>query len=411
MTIPGVPTVMFSRLLIVVCFTFAANVCYATALEPQTRHDPAVLLGTDAAGVNYRVEGPVMGDGFLRNYRLHTAYGDFQVRGDGLLKIRLSELRALAALKQFNGLETYGAGFSRAVAAPFEFVGGLVTKPVETLDETATGINEWFDRIGAGINNPDSNPDGTIASALGVSKVKRQLAFDLGVDPYTDFPPLAKRLNDLGQAGAAGEITVAAALTQVPGAAGMAASGVSTAGNVRALVRDKTAAQLQEMNQAKLKKLGISDKTTRSFLGNRVYTPTDQTAIATSLSFLAGIHGLDAFVARLAQAPTRDVAIFQRRRVDQLVAYHKSITPLRSFVMLKGFPFNRTATGRVVGIFPLDEFAWTETSAQLIRSVTEDLRRQDQMDGAEFRVTGTITPAARQNLAVYGWRSVDRVRY
>ncbi len=402
---------MFSRVLLFFPFMIAASVCHATAIEPQTRHDPAALLGAEVAGVNYRVEGPVTGDGFLRNYRLHTAYGDFQVRGDSLLKIRLSELAALAALKKFNGLETYGAGLSRAVKAPFEFVGGMVTKPVETLDETATGINEWFDRIGAGINNPDSNPDGTIASALGVSQVKRQLAYKLGVDPYTDFPPLAKRLNDLGQAGAAGEITVAAALTAVPGAAGMAASGVSTAGNVRTLVRDKTAAQLQDLNRENLKGLGIKDATTKSFLGNRVYTPTDQTAMVTSLGYLADVRGLDAFVARLAQAPTRDVAIFQRRRVEHLVAYHKSISPLHSFILLKGFPFNRTKDGRVIGIFPLDEFAWTDRSAQLIRSVTEDLQRQNQMGGAEFRVTGSITPAARQNLAVYGWQSVDRVRY
>lgn len=384
-----------------------AGQALGASLEAPTRYDAVQLLGQKAHGVNYRVTSPVTGDGFLRNYNLETAYGNFSVRGDRLLHIRIRELQALAALKQHNGLETFGNGFARAVSAPFEFVGGMLTRPGETLDETANGVGQWFDQIESGMAHPDSNPDGTIASALGVSKVKRTLAYGLGVDPYTDFAPLAGRLTDLAQAGAAGEITVAAALTQVPGTAGLAASGVSTAGNVRALVRDKTAAQLFEMNRNELSRLGIGKKTISQFQKNRLFTPQDQTVIATVLKQLGGVANLDRFLARVAQAPNRSVAVFQISRIEHIAAYHRRVQPLRSFVMVKGFPFNRARDGRIIGIFPLDELAWTNTTAQLVRSVTEDLRRVGGFAGAEFRISGSMTPVAASNLEIYGWTPVQ----
>ena len=53
-----------------------------------------------------------------------------------------------------------------------------------------SGIHNMFDRAGARMASQRSNRDSLADSLLGISDAQRQLAFELGVDPYTDFPPL-----------------------------------------------------------------------------------------------------------------------------------------------------------------------------------------------------------------------------
>ena len=389
----------------------AATLAVASDVEQFTAWSPEQILGQRAKGENYLVEGPVVGDGFLHNFRLKTEYGILNIRGRRQLENRLKELAALRALRDKSQVASFGTGLANAAVSPFRFAGKLITAPAQTVEETFSGVGEWFSRINSGINNAGKDPDGLISSAFGVSKGKRELAFSLGVDPYTDFKPLADRLADLAGASAVGEFAVSVALMQVPGAAGVAATGVSTASNVSTIVRDKTAAQLRDINRAQLHKLGIDKKIAEQFLDNLLYTPSDQTALVSDITRLAHVRGLDAYVARLATAPNRDIATFQRQRAEHLAIYDARVSRLAEFVMVKGFPFNRTVSGRLVGVFPLDEFAWTDPSAKLVQSVTEELRRRGAFHDAEFRITGMITPLARHRLATYGWKPVGRVRY
>lgn len=399
------------RLFLCLIVAFAATDVAAYDLEPPTMQRPEQILGKRAKGPNYVVEGPVMGDGFLHNFKLRTEYGLEHIRGRRQLENRLKELAALHVLNGRSAVGSFGNGLANAVTSPFRFAGRLITSPAQTVGDTFSGVGEFFDRINSGINNSQHDRDGMLSSALGVSKGRRQLGYSLGVDPYTDFKPLAKRMSDLASASAVGEFAVAGALIFVPGAAGLAASGVTTASNVSTLVRDKTAAQLRDMNRKKLRKLGVDKKITERFLNNFLYSPSDHTAVVANISRLGHVRGLDAYVARLASAPNRDIAVFQRQRAEHLAIYDSKVGRLSEFVIVKGFPFNRTETGKIIGVFPLDEFAWTDPSAKLIQTVTDELRRRGHFREAEFRITGAITPLARLKLETYGWKPVGAVRY
>ena len=48
---------------------------------------------------------------------------------------------------------------------------------------------DW--NMGAGLANNRADRDSVVDSVLGVSDTQRELAVELDVDPYTDFPPLA----------------------------------------------------------------------------------------------------------------------------------------------------------------------------------------------------------------------------
>ena len=101
-----------------------------------------------------------------------------------------------------------------------------------------------FDRAGAGLANTRADRDNLVESLLGVSDTQRELAVELGVDPYTDFPPLATRLKQMAGAMASGGLPVKAGLALIPGGAGIAVSSVSSVDNAKDSLRSKTPAQL-----------------------------------------------------------------------------------------------------------------------------------------------------------------------
>ena len=92
----------------------------------------------------------------------------------------------------------------------------------------------------------------------------------LGVDPYTNFPPLAQKLTDVASATAAGGLTVKAALAVIPGgAAVIAVSSVSTIQSASDTLRDKTSAQIAQEVKATLLRLDVPPDAVARFATNQ----------------------------------------------------------------------------------------------------------------------------------------------
>jgi len=129
--------------------------------------------------------------------------------------------------------------------------------------------------------------DDALASLMGEARQKRLIAARLGVDPYTDFKPLADRLNELGGAAAAGGLAVSGALMAVPGAAGVAASNASTPSSLPEMARDMSDAQLIDLDRDALASLGVDRAVASSLFANHSYAPLDVAAMVEAASALA----------------------------------------------------------------------------------------------------------------------------
>ena len=132
-----------------------------------------------------------------------------------------------------------------------------------------------LDRVGAGLSNTRADRDNVMESLLGVSDTQRQLAVDLDVDPYTDFPPLAERLKQMAGAMAGGGLPVRAGLALVPGGVGIAVSSVASVDTAKDSLRNKTAAQVIAEAKSTLASLAIPPETIDRLVENRNYTPAD----------------------------------------------------------------------------------------------------------------------------------------
>jgi hypothetical protein len=376
------------------------------ALETPKTVDAHIFLGPAVIGSNYKVRPAVRSDGIMRIFDVDTNYGAFQFDGVDFTKMRLRELDAVTALEQMSQSEAFVNAFGRAAIAPVQFGANLITNPGDTINRSLSGVANMFDRAGAGLNNTRADRDQLIDSLLGVSDMQRQVAVQLGVDPYSDFPPLAEKLKQVAGAMAGGGLPVKAGLALIPGGVGIAVSSVSNVSGAQDTLRDRTAAQIIAETRTILQSLGVPDETVANFVNNRNYSPADLIITARALAKL-NAQNTAAFIDRAAVAPTRDAAFYQRRRAELLAERGNALGGITSFVNFSGRTLSVRRNGTVVAVFPFDDLNWTDVPARGFTATTADLRRERPGDHPIFATTGTVTPMAGAELKKLGWKVVQ----
>jgi len=102
-------------------------------------------------------------------------------------------------------------------------IGQAVMNPVETVSSIPAGVGRFFQSAATTISRATKLPVGTNSSQaagasnaardfLGVNRATRRIAKQVGADPYTTNPVLAKQLDDLARASVAGGISLDVAL-------------------------------------------------------------------------------------------------------------------------------------------------------------------------------------------------------
>ena len=396
---------------------FSASIAFvcshsaALAMEPPPSFDAATVLGNQVRGSNYEVLNPVVSDGLVQIFTVKTEYGRITVAGRELLQRRLGELAALAALEQMSQSELFKNALAKSATSPLRIGRDLLRDPFATVEQSVSGVAQAFGRVRAGLSNPGSDPDGVAASALGVSSAKRQLAVELGVDPYTDFLQLSRKLDEVAATVAFGGLAPKAAFSVIGGAAGIALSYSSTAEGVRGLVRDRTPAQLVELNRERLRAMGFSDRTMQNFLESDFYTPADQIRLVEALNSLGRVKNRAVYVDRAATVHSRDLAYFLVRRAEMIASYQRSSGGMiTQFVSANGFPVNILADGRALIVAPIDELSWSETPLQAMAAISSGLNSEAKPRPVELRITGNATAAAKSGLQGMGWTILEGYR-
>ncbi|MEA3026042.1 MAG: hypothetical protein QOF91_1327 [Alphaproteobacteria bacterium] len=372
------------------------------ALESPKPAPAAKFLGAAVRGSNYAVRPIARSDGIMRIFEVETPYGAFQFDGVEFTKMRLQELNAVAALERMSQSEAWAKSFGRAVVAPVKLGVDFVINPVDAFGRSMTGISNMFDRANASLSNQSSNRDTLADSLLGVSDAQRQLAVELGVDPYSDFPPLAQRLRQMAGAMAGGQLTVRAGLAAVTGGIGIGISAASNVEQAKDTLRDKTAAQVIVEVRGILAGLDVPEDMINRLVENRNYTPADLLIMSRALAQL-GVQNTAAFVNRATDAASRGEAYFHRNRAELLAARRPELGGIVAFTTVVGHAVNITRDGRAIAVFPFDDLAWTELPARTFRAATAELRRGSPKGGAVFATTGQVTPVAAAEIKKLGW--------
>jgi hypothetical protein len=341
-------------------------------------------------------------ENFQYVYQLQTKWGPFTVKGSNLLSVRAREIVATAKLEEVGGAETAVGAAGKTAMRPVETAKDLVTAPGQTISDTFKGVGRIFGSADAAMNATDPHKETILASVTGGATARRKLAFDLGVDPNTSFPPLADELKRVATASAVGETSANVGLSFVAGPAGIAISAGGTANQVREMLRDKTAADLEKDGRQTLAAMGISQETMDAFYASPNLTPTDKAVIVEALESLGGAGGREIFVAGAARAASIEMGFFYRHQAILIAAYNKKVAPVRNIVRVGGAPMLETGKG-TVSILPVDYLIWTAPIAELAATA-----KRERGNG-ELWITGRASPTATSQLAALGWTVVPDV--
>lgn len=393
----GAATIAFSIAL------SAAGASFAGDFEqPPSFSAAQVLPPTLLHSRYYRLNERVGLENSLYVFRMHTHWGPLVIEGSELLRVRVREMAATAKLERVNGPETAMTSAVSTALKPVETAKDLITAPVQTVGDTVRGVGHIFGSAKAAMNATDPHKEGIIVSVTGSSAARRKLAFGLGVDPNTSFPPLSQQLTRLATARAFGETGANVGLSFIAGPAGIAIGATGTSDSLRESLRDKTAAELERDGRQILARIGASKGSVEAFYANAILTPTDKAIIVKALDSLHGAGGCSIFVASAAKATTIKMGYFYRRQAELIASYAKRVAPVQRFVRLGGTPMLQTSKG-TVSILPVDYLIWTPQLEDLAMGANRD---RGGKGGGEIWITGIGSPMAIAKLAELGWTVV-----
>lgn len=385
----------------------------AVKLSAQSRYEAATVLNASQilppdvlAGPNHRVQERVYNDGYLNRYTVDSKFGGFVAVSTPMLRKRIAEINALVRMEQIQNTKEYTAAIKEAGLDTLVGFKNLVTKPVDTVKGAVSGLAVAFRRAGDAIGGSkrSDSEDSRLKDAIGFSKTKREYAHQLGVDVYTDNQKVQDRLDEISWAGYAGGLTWAAAMSAVPGGAGVAITVAGTNRLLNDMFRAMPPVELRRLNSEKLKAMDVHAEIADTFLNNSIYSPRDQTLLVSALDEMKGVGNRATFVRQASPTADRDVAYFRQRQAQMYAGYHKAVAPFETFIALGQFAAARTTKNEVVFNVPMDHLVWTEEMAQLITAADGMVSRLTKPANKQLWITGTMSARARKEVENRGWQ-------
>jgi len=366
---------------------------------------PKILPPDILTGPNHRVQERVINDGFLNIYTIDSKFGQFTAVSTALLRARVQEINAMAAMDKLKGTKEYGAAVKESALSAMVAAKDMVFQPVQTLKTAASGVAVAFRRAGDSVfgSKRSDSEDSRFKSLIGFTNYKREYAYDLGVDVYSRNEVLQDRLNEISWVGFAGGLTVSTAMAVVPGGAGIAMTAIGTTRLTREIFKTQPPADLRRMNTEKLKAMSIEPSTVEMFINESVFSPREQTILVSALDEMKGVSDRERFVQLAALTNNADMTLFRQRQSEMYAGYHKAVTPLTQFVSVGQVPGARASNGALVFNFPIDYLVWTDSLARLVANTDVLANQLAGITRKELWLTGNLSPRARTEMRRLGW--------
>ncbi len=393
-----------------IVYLFGAILIAAAQDLPEFQKIPITLKASEQVpenlllGPNYRIEADVKNDGFVNTYRLTTDHGPLKVEGTSLLIERTNELKALSHMEEVEQTETFGKALKKGATAPVRTAKGLVTDPVDTVSGIASGVGHWFEDIGNAITSDDPHQEGALSAAIGYAAAKRQFAFKYGINPYTRYEPVQDKLSKMARAAVVGGLTPKMAFGLIKKPIGTVLQVTATADAMRQLVRDKSPAELDEINAEKLKAMGVEDSIAKDFLKNPHFDPQEATLLVGELETMKNVKDRKNFIKIAAVAPDYKIARYVRERAQMAAIYNEKVAPVERIIAVQGIPLLQRNDGAIVVLTPLDHVAWTHKLWLRGSKGSATLNQLPGFSGKKVWITGTFDPMARKALELQGWK-------
>ena len=373
------------------------------------------VVSTDLqSGPHYRLTPTVRTFDFLNDFIAISDYGTFEARSDTLLRRLLREIPAITALRQISTSDAYVKALAQAALGPVRGIQGLVTDPVQTVQNVPNAIFDVFSRVGQGIDTAVSGEktgyeDSAAAQILQMSSYKREYAKQLGVDPYSSNPVLQKELDSVSWAAAAGNLTISAATMVAGGPVITALSAARNLDQAKNIVASEPPSQLAIDDQAAMGRMGIDNGLAQQFMAQQQYSPRAKYILLTALDAMPGTAGRAALIQVALEAPNEEWALFYQQMAELLDGYNDRTAAIVSLERFNRLVLARDQNGKTLIIAPIDYMIWNERAEAAAGAISQSLQLKPGEDKFELWITGTASPLFKQEARSRGVVVKDRI--
>ncbi|MFQ5445042.1 MAG: hypothetical protein ACE5EK_10550, partial [Nitrospinales bacterium] len=310
-------------------------------------------------------------------------------------------------LVQVKKSKAFADALVEAGKSEIESARNLILHPVDTISGYPTGLYNIVADFGVGVKgfmgsgNIHGAADSSLKTVTGFLRNKRNLAYDLGVNVYSDNKVLQSFLNSVAWAMTVGSFSVDVGKIAVAGPAGAVLTVSTSNQTLNEMQRDSTRIGLIRLSQEKLEQSGINESAINRFLSHPVFSPRHKEAIARSLASLTQAKGRGVYL-NLATSNTRtveDAFIFQVI-AEMLAAYNKEKASIAEISLVQNVVTFRDMNGVVGVTYPADNLYWTRRTAALAKNVAESVPDATRK---EMWITGSVTQMSASNMEQMGW--------
>jgi hypothetical protein len=361
------------------------------------------------SGEHHQVEPEVLNDGLFNRYQLTTSYGRFDITTTTLLKIRIREVYAVAAMREIEASDTAVQAIKHSGKEAMVGAKTLLTHPVKTLGSAASAIEQLYVRTTGTIRrNASDAEDSAFSQLVGLAKVKGEIASRYGVNMYSRNAVLQQELDRLTRAAYLGGLGVKVATSVASTFAPMMGSVLlSTSGTAKLLndmINNTPPAEMWLQNKGKLlaMQLGLDTDKIENFLNRPVFSPAMQTVMVASLEALGGVENRTLFIELALEVSDESQAKLITELVVMSAAYHNNIAPLKTFRPMAKLSSAVTRAGDTVVLLPADYMIWNENNAGVMRYMGSRAASEGNA-GAQLWILGQVSGLMRSRLLSRGW--------
>lgn len=380
---------------------------------PSTAFLPAEWL----SNALYQIDGTVYNDGVYNTWDVFSESGTYQVTGNERLLVLLREISAIATIRSESNVKRFAEGMKNAGKGELRDAQNVLRNPVKTAKAIPQGASRLFGRVGNTVKHAVTgeldtsgmgSPGDTAKRLIGVDEAKRQLAAELGVNPYSQNAALQKALNDAAWAQSMGNVTMQLAGGMVaPAAAANVMTGISVTNYLTTDEVKMRPEDLEKRNREALAAQGVSAEVIDALYDNPNYDPWTLSAMINAIGSLKLPRQSEIYFANAASAASEVDAYFFFRNAQLIASYHKSIAPVTELEATHRIVLCRDKNGQLIAPVWLDYLVWTPESEAAASNVQKRGGREG-VTGLLILASGDISPLARSKLEQLGFKLMTR---
>jgi hypothetical protein len=377
---------------------------------PPVRKASELLPPELLQGPYYTLGEKVYTDGYTHVFTIVSDFGVFHARGDDMLELRLREVEAVAAMQEMSATKEFAEAAGKALASPFVMTWNVITHPVDTIVGIPKGAWEAVRRT-SDIARSDRGEleDSAMAEFIGFEAKKRQIAGELGVDPYSSNRLLQKELNRFAWAAYAGGLpSMFVPFSERRSGEGDEPEAVHPESRLQTILREYSPEDLDRLNRIELAVMGVPKPVSEEFIEHPWYSPRYETILVENLAALDLAQDRRAFIEVALTAESESDAHFHQRNAELMRRYNDDIGRIDKIISVAGTVTGYAADGTLVVPFAADHAVWSQSTAAFADSFTREVPEDVEIRKTELLLSGTLSPKARANLESRGVEVTDR---